>query len=356
MFNNVIILMTALIPTTGHADLIRFASSIPNARVHVLVNGRTFEPVSTEVRVKALMEHFKNDENVLIRGSVRDDAPQNPEDMPDGFWQWWADEINGNFQHYLGMGESEPMDWDYVVASEPYGQQVADAIGANFLPYDIARHLNPVKGTTVRTDMINHWNEMIPEMRNHYHFNAVVFGQESVGKTTVSQHVAQKMGNKATWLMEYARPYLETPTIGEELSLQKMEAIHRGQAALQSVTRQNVSTPFAVYDTDLFSTVGYYRIMGVEAPKECIDSAVELSANVYYVLPDDIPLVADPLRYGDGVRESDTRFWIDILAEFNQECVLVPSGSVDDKADFIIADMRARFADRVYDVSSFERD
>jgi HTH-type transcriptional repressor of NAD biosynthesis genes len=344
MVNNVIILMTALVPTTGHADLIRFASHIPDSRVHVLVNGRSFEPVDTELRVNALAEHFATSPNVLVRGLVVDDAPQNPEDMPEGFWAWWREEICSNFP--------EVQRWDTVVASEPYGQQVADVLGAQFLPYDIPRALNPVKGTTVRTDVLANWDQVIVEMRRHFHFNAVLFGQESVGKTTVSRQVAQRVGG--TWLPEYARPYLEE--VGEELSLVKMQGVHRGQAALQSMTRHTAATAFAVYDTDLFSTVGYYRLMGAPVPQECLDAAVSTASEVYYVMPDDIPLVPDPLRYGDGVRESETVFWTDILEEFGCQYVLVPSGSVEDKTQFIAADMKARFHQRMAAVTGFQRD
>lgn len=96
--------------------------------------------------------------------------------------------------------------------------------------------------------------------------------------------------------------------------------------------------------------------MGQGAPEECLSFAESLSAEVYYVLPDDIPFVADPLRYGGDVRESDTEFWTDILEEFNLEYVMVPSGSVDEKVAFIEQDIRARFEQRVRDIASFERD
>lgn len=340
---NIIILMTALLPTTGHADLIRFAQSIPQSQVYVLINGRDHEPFPTDLRVDAFKEHFTG--NVVIKGSVVNHAPQNPEDMVDGFWKWWADEINVNFP--------EVNTWDYVVASEPYGAQVALSLNAEFLPYDIARSLNPVKGTKIREDLRGEWSNILPEFRTHLQYRAVMFGQESVGKTTISRLVAERLSS--TWAMEYARPYLEE--VGAELSMNKMEHIHIGQAALQSMIRKSAVTPFAVFDTDLFSTVGYYRIYDEgRVPQQCIDSALELSADMYYVLPDTIPFVSDILRYGGHERETDTQFWVSLLEEYELPYVVVPSGSIEDKVEFIVSHMLTGFIDKTRSIKEFERD
>lgn len=341
---NIIILMTALLPTTGHADLIRFAQSIPQSQVYVLINGRDHEPFPTDLRVDAFKEHFTG--NVVIKGSVVNHAPQNPEDMVDGFWQWWADEINVNFPEVEGQ-------WDYVVASESYGAQVALSLNAEFLPYDIARSLNPVKGTKIREDLRGEWSNILPEFRTHLQYRAVMFGQESVGKTTISRLVAERLSS--TWAMEYARPYLEE--VGAELSMNKMEHIHIGQAALQSMIRKSAVTPFAVFDTDLFSTVGYYRIYDEgRVPQQCIDSALELSADMYYVLPDTIPFVSDILRYGGHERETDTQFWVSLLEEYELPYVVVPSGSIEDKVEFIVSHMLTGFIDKTRSIKEFERD
>lgn len=340
---NIIILMTALLPTTGHADLIRFAQSIPQSQVYVLINGRDHEPFPTDLRVDAFKEHFTG--NVVIKGSVVNHAPQNPEDMVDGFWKWWADEINVNFPEVEGQ-------WDYVVASEPYGEKVAESLHADFLPYDIPRTLNSSKSTEVRNDILGEWNNILPAFRKHIHFSAVLFGQESVGKTTISQAVAEKL--KTQWVMEYARPYLET--VGHELNLKKMKNIHLGQAALQQSVFQQASTPIAVLDTDLFSTVGYYRIGYETVPDECLYSAQRLVSDIYYMLPDTIPFVEDPLRYGGHERESSMSFWVDILEEFGVSYTIIPDGTVEEKTDFICSDILRRFEANVSSMKTFQRE
>jgi HTH-type transcriptional repressor of NAD biosynthesis genes len=339
--------MTALLPTTGHADLIKFAAALPDSRVHVLISGRSFEPLSSLYRWQDLHDHFKNFPNVFIQHSVKDAAPQNPEDMPEGFWEWWREEINRVFPE---AGNH----WKYVVASEPYGQQVADSLGARFMPYDIARELNPARGSDARRDPWTNWQSILPETRARFMLKATMFGQESVGKTTLSRLVSEELG--VNWIPEYARPYLET--VGEEVTITAMENIHAGQAALQKSSFARAANPALILDTDLFSTVGYYEIMDVaEVPQACIIDAKRLASDVYYVLPDDIPFEEDILRYGGDHRESERDFWIDLLKKFNQTYEIVPMGfTLEEKVQWIAADIRKRFDQNFESLKNFQRE
>ena len=337
-----VVLMTALLPTTGHTDLIEFAQNIPNTETYVLINGRSFEPLSGETRLHSIKEFFHHSINVKL--SMNDTAPQKPEDMENGFWEWWKNEINTNFP--------EVDKWDYVVASENYGEKVAESLDAQFIPYDIERLNNSTKSTNVRKDLWNEWNKILPEIRQKLAVKAVMFGQESVGKTTLSKKVSETLNSRM--LVEWARPYLET--VGEELSLQKMSNIHYGQASLQRMFFKKAETPSIVLDTDLFSTIGYYRIMNEKEPDELVNDAIRLSSDIYYILPDTIPFVEDILRYGGNERESTMDFWIEILEEFGQNYVIVPDGSVEEKTLWISKNIRQRFDERTEKIKDFNRE
>lgn len=343
---NAIVLMTALLPTTGHSDLINFAKMLPDTKVHVLVNDRTFEPIPGTLRVEALKEEVLGlyTNNVIIKNSTNDNAPQNPSDMINGFWEWWKEEINRNF--------SEVKQWDYVVASESYGENVARSLNAEFIPYDISRFHNNTKGAVVRENIWTEWNSILPVIRRNLLCKAVLFGQESIGKTTISSEISRSMN--VPWVVEYARPYLEE--VGEDLSMQKMKNIHAGQKALQEMLSYKASYPALIFDTDLFSTVGYYRIMGKSAPSELIKDALNFEADIYYILPDNIPLVKDPLRYGGDKRESSKEFWIELLEEFSQDYVIVPEGSIEAKKDWISQDLLLRFDKKTENIRNFLRD
>lgn len=342
---HILIAMTALVPTLGHRDLVQFAASIPGASVHVLVNGRSREPVPLDRRVSSLAQHFRQWPQVEVRGSLRDDAPQAPSQMPEGFWDWWVDEVNGAFPETGG-------NWGAVVASESYGLPLARALGATFLPYDLGRERNGARGTEVRGNMGKNWDRILPEFRSHLQLRATFFGQESVGKTTISRLVAEELG--ADWMPEFARPYLEM--VGPEVTLGAMEDIHLGQAGLQGLAFAQATTPFLCLDTDLFSTVGYHAIMGTNAPEAVARDARALASDIYYLLPDNIPFEPDILRYGDGERESTMDFWEQLLGAEGLPWVQVPRGSLGEKVAWVAADMRARFAARTYPISAFERD
>lgn len=327
-----LILMTAMPPTTGHADLIRFAANLPDTFVRVLVSGRSFEPLVPEERADALAEHFENYPNVEITYSLEDDAPQNPEDHPD-FWNWWKNHINMCFDE--GMG---PILWDYVVASEPYGLQVAEVLGAEFMPYDLGRTINPVRGTNVRNHLLQHWDEIIPEYRRKIMVKATLFGQESVGKSTITKALGDSFPTDTRF--EWARPYLES--VGPETTYERLNNIFYGQYALQKTAFESAKLPWVVFDTDLFSTIGYYRIMGWEIPEGFVQMAMQYKSDIYYVLEDNIPFESDILRYVAGKRQSSMQFWVDLLEEFGLDYKVVNKKTVEGRLRSVRDDLLFR--------------
>ncbi|TXG78542.1 hypothetical protein E6Q11_00830 [Candidatus Dojkabacteria bacterium] len=337
-----IIVMTALIPTTGHRDLVKWAVSIPGNNVTVLLNSLSREPISGSLRELALIEEFGNYSNVKIVHSKNNDAPQSPEDHED-FWNWWKNEIEVN------CGK----EWDFVIASESYGKPLADVLGAKFLPYDINRELNQARGTEVRGDIFERWEEILPAVQRKLHYSVGFFGQESVGKTTLSKMTAERFNSE--WVFEYARPYMESghPVVTDDV----MRNVFFGQSALQRKVKDLAKYPLACFDTDLFSTVGYYPIYTKNAvPSDLIRSALNLKMDVYYLLPDDIPLEPDPLRFGDGKRESTKNYWRILLEKYGLKYVEVPSGTTEEKLNFIQHDIRGRLDERYASIRDFIRD
>jgi nicotinamide riboside kinase len=152
---------------------------------------------------------------------------------------------------------------------------------------------------------------------------------------------------------EWAREYLEL--VGPKLTPEKMAAIHRGQAALQKVSLEYPG-PITIRDTDLFSTIGYYRILGWEVPEQLVRDALALKSDLYIVLPDDIPFKEDPLRYGGGKRESTIQFWVDILEEFGLSYEVLPVGErIYKKAERIEARVEEFFNEKNLSLVNFSR-
>lgn len=295
------VLMTAMPPTQGHADLIRFASLLPARRTAVIVNTQPGEPYVRE-RVYAIEDiAARIGINVHVH-NIHRDLPQEPKEAP-GFWPMWA-----KFLTDLGYEEG-----DYIVASEAYGVRLAEEVKGVFIPYDIDRSLRLTKATLVREDPLERFSDIAPEFQKYLRKTVTIFGAESCGKSTITGDLAIQMNGHAVF--EWARPYLET--VGAEVTEEKMATIVVGQSALQEMARTLSGKPFIFQDTDLYSTLGYYKIMGIPIPQafeDIIEFTIDRS-DLYLIMRSNIPFEADPLRYGGDVRESTDQFWIDICEE-----------------------------------------
>lgn len=328
-----LILMTALPPTIGHKALINFAYQFmvekhhfhDEFRLHVLINSRSFEPLSGKERLQAFQNEFINNHLVKFYLCENDDVPQNPEDHPN-FWFLWKNLIT---KYTDGI-----QFFDYVFASEKYGIKLAETLDAKFIPYDMNREIIKVSGTSVRSNTILRFNKMLPLIKNKYQRVVTFFGQESVGKTTMTNKVfGDDEGVGVTRIPEYARPYLET--LGSEVTDEKMLDIVYGQNAIQNLARRNLDNPFIFQDTDLLSTLGYYKLWKGSWPKECEKLFKRSKSDIYILMNDNIPFEPDQLRYGGDKRESTMWFWKDLLEDFGCKYYEVKETNLEKQIDEI---------------------
>jgi HTH-type transcriptional repressor of NAD biosynthesis genes len=216
---------------------------------------------------------------------------------------------------------------DIVVASETYGKRLAEECGGVFMPYDLDRSILPIKATPVREGAFDrdlkgnyqNYEDMLPEFQSILRARITIFGAESTGKTTLARDLGRP-GRCGRWLFEYARPYLENTV--NEINVKTMTDIWHGQRALQKQVDWMDDVPYVIQDTDLFSTVGYWRFphwqetLG-ECPQGLIDDALALKSDLYIVTRSNIPFEEDPLRYGGTVREGSDEYWIALLEEYD---------------------------------------
>jgi HTH-type transcriptional repressor of NAD biosynthesis genes len=314
------LLLTAMPPTSGHLQLIQFASLMADEGTVVIVNTQPHEPLPYE-RVAALKRAVKNRgmKNVKFKhiNKVMAQDPATP-----GFWDMW--------QKILLDAGVRPT--DYIVASMAYGKKLAEITGSTFYPYDIDRYINPVKATPIREDPYAHFHHIIPEFQKHLRTTVTVFGAESTGKSTLSRQLAEKMNGY--WLFEYARPYLEYTT--NEITQRSMMAIWKGQAALQRQADNLHGKPYIVQDTDLFTTVGYWQFphwqstLG-ECPQGLVDEAKALQSDLYIFTRSNIPFEKDPLRYGGDHREGSDEYWLDVCKQYDLPYVVLESNDPDER-------------------------
>ena len=319
--------MTAMPPTTGHLKLIQFARAIADQGVTVQINTQPHEPLPEE-RYKALEEATRSMGDVEVRwvNQAMEQAPSAP-----GFWDMWRNILIFD----LGVRPG-----DFIVASEPYGQELAELTGTCFMPFDMDRTFDVAKGSDVRENPWLHWTHILPEFRKYLGSTVTIFGAESTGKTTLSNKLVMEFD--ATGVFEYARPYLENAV--NVITSHSMYEIWQGQRALQELAQEWDDTGLVIQDTDLFSTVGYWELpaweeeLGGKAPQGLIEDAQRLESDLYIVTRSDIPFEPDPLRYGGDQREGTDDYWVELCKKYGLNYLVLdcePDARLDMAADII---------------------
>lgn len=311
--NRGVILMTGLPISLGHLQFVRWASNFGLDELYVLVCSRPTDPVDVKDRANAVREEFSRQyfsNTSIIVVEVVHNYPDYPEQF-DGpieeFDRLWVDEI----RYHIDF-DSE----DILFASDTYGARFARNLGLKFIPYDPYRETVKISGTKIRKDPFNNFRYISPYLQRKFRQTVTVFGAESTGKTTMAKKLAEKYDSP--YVPEWARPYLETLE-SPEVTDERMRTIICGQAASQYSVKALLGNPFIFQDTDLYSTLGYYRIYGggtADDIQTVLDEAYDTQSDFYIVMNSNIRFTPDPLRYGGNVRESNDKFWLDILDEF----------------------------------------
>ena len=325
---NAWILMTALPPTKGHADLISFARHLPNVGdLHVVLATQPGEPFieeRTQVIRKSLTTGRKWITTVGYKAEYidlyRQKIQQVPKDDQDtAFWDLWVQILRKK-----GLVKG-----DFIVSSEVYGDKLAEVTDCIHIPYDINRTLRGARATAtdVRKDPIGQFSHILPEFQRYLRKTVTLFGAESCGKTTLAQALAEELNS--LYVPEYARPFLEHT--GPEITSEKMKTIWHGQAALQALKESPISLnkPFIIQDTDLFSTLGYWLMWDHPPDNGLMNDAVDRKSDLYIVCPSNIPFEKDPLRYGGSKRESPDEYWINLCKIFELNYVVLKESDPD---------------------------
>lgn len=320
-----LVLMTALVPTLGHKALIEFAADLvgDNGNVTVILSSLSSEPVDGALRVKALrMATTAIDGGWATFIHHKDDnAPQNPTTAEE--WNYWRDVATFPYEGNKALRH----DYDYVVASEPYGKKMAELLDAEFIPFDLDRKIVKISGTQVRKNLKNNYDFILPEFKDIANLGMKItfFGQESTGKSTMTERFGFGRSYGVT-VHEFARPYIEAmddKTITPEI----MENVMYGQYALQK-TAYRQRKFYTFQDTDLLSTIGYSHIYNGRQHPKIQKLFEETKSDLYIVMNDAIPFEPDALRYGGHERESTKQFWIDLLEKNNCKYYVVQNTGI----------------------------
>jgi len=263
-------------PHSGHLFLVNFAQRMVD-ELSVVVGTLGAEPIPGALRY-AWMRELAPAAQVL---HLRDENPQDPGEHPD-FWGIWR----------RSLTRILPRSVDLVFASEPYGERLAEELGARFVPVDLGREALPTSGTAIREDPLGQWHHLPPCVRAFYAQRVSVFGPESTGKSTLSAALARRYGTVA--VREYARTWLEHRQ--GECTIEDMEIIARGQVAAEDALAR-AANRLLFCDTDPLATAIWSDALfgGVSASVRELGRGRDYALT--FLLDVDVPYVDDPVRY-----------------------------------------------------------
>jgi NadR type nicotinamide-nucleotide adenylyltransferase len=318
-----IIFMTALVPTIGHERLINFAKTfmdMVDGKLHVIVSSRSFEPSITSDRSDIMANNWKD---VYFYDHRDDNAPQ--QCINDDDWNYWVN---------VSKVATNGYNIDYIFGSENYCIEFSKHLNCEYIPVDPYREVISVRGTNVRSDILMNQDKIlsswIKEKKKHF----VFFGQESVGKTTMTNIMSSYANTRK--FHEWARPYLEQ--IGPEVTIEKMYNIVRGQYFIDKEVRE-LNNLFTFQDTDLLSTYGYFKFWKPELDVSWLKDIIlkmDNSKTTYLLCsPNGVIFEKDQLRYGVDKRETEMSYWENLLKEFNFNYYIL-EGTEYDRFDTIL--------------------
>jgi len=283
----------------GHVTIMRFAESFAGD-LTVVVDKVAGEAPSSHVRAGWVRNEMPNATVVALDV----ETPQAPDEHPD-FWNYWAS--------LLFMACDGPV--DILVAETAYGQRLADALGAEFIPFDIHKSAAGVRATQIRQNPAENWDSIAPSARPYYLKKVQVLGPESCGKSVLCRELASVF--QTSFVPEFAQEYLEVnngvlPRNWPELFL-------HGQACSEQAVYP-LARRVCFCDSSSVSTLAWCELLGVPAPA-CSLNNYDLTL----VCQADIPWVPDAHRkiVGPELRDRYMEILLRLLRENNIDYQMV---------------------------------
>ncbi|MFT3699264.1 MAG: AAA family ATPase [Kofleriaceae bacterium] len=208
----------------GHQYVIDVArGSVDDVLVLVFASPR--DPIAGEVRVRWLRELYPDIEVQLIE---RDTAVVDI----------------GELVRAVALHRQDPP--RFFFASEPAYAAAAIALGAQFVPVDPARAVFPTSGTSLRADVLRHFDMLPAPVRPWFVRRVAVIGAESTGKSTLCAQLAAHF--QTIHVPEYARTLAEARR--GELDADALLIAARGQLASEDALARSANR-LLFCDTDV---------------------------------------------------------------------------------------------------------
>lgn len=204
----------------GHLHLINTA--IDNSEiVNVMVCYNDSQYIPGYLRVDALREKYKDNQNVIIYSCDDSGLPQHDYECEtlDEFYNYWVPFVH----KYVDK-------LDAVFTSESYGDDFAKYLGVeHFLADERSCGKYQISGTKIRKSPFKYWEFIIKEIRPFFVKRIVIMGPESVGKSTLTEKLADHF--HTNFVEEYGRTVYENN--GNSLTIDDFVTISKGRQELE---------------------------------------------------------------------------------------------------------------------------
>ena len=260
----------------GHMLLISTALSDVE-RLYIVVDNIMNDVIAVDKRI----QWVKNDYPEAIVLTQPHSLPQDPSETPE-FWNIWRETLFALLPEKI----------EAIFASENYGKRLANELNAEFIMVDCQRQQIPISATSIRNDIIRHWEYLSASAKADLVTTICVFGPESTGKSTLTKQLAAYFG--VPYVDEYAETVIRSKN--GDITVEDMVFIVRGhhEKIRQAMT---LLPPILFVDTDaIASKIWSNELFGKESP--IIEEYIKRQDFTHYLLLDvDLPWQADVHRY-----------------------------------------------------------
>lgn len=220
---------------------------------------------------------------------------------------------------------------DKFFSSEPYGEHVSKALGAEDCRVDMDRKRFPISGTQIRKDYHAHKAWMPPIVYSDLVTKVVFMGAPSTGKSTITVEMAKRYDT--AYVEEFGREYWNKHQINRRLTPEQLLNIAIGHVQLER-ERIYSATGYLFVDTNPITTYMFAKeYHGFALPKlyEMARNA-EKDYDLFFVCDTDIPYDDTWDRSGDVQRQIFQR---KILADLHERKIpyIMLSGTLQQRID-----------------------
>ena len=261
---NAVVIGKFMPPHKGHKSLILFALNFCK-KLTVLVDHLEEEDFTVKERVKWLKEEFRDYKKIKICG-IKNVMPQDPLEC-DNFWNIWVDEIKTH------------VNADALVASMPYGYELARKLGCKFIRHDFDRQSINISATEIKKSPVSNFNFICSSARRDLVKRICFIGPESTGKSTIAKSIAQKLNT--IFIPEYAEFLIKEQ--GGKFYKKNIDELIKCQLASEE-SLINDCGRFLICDSDIITTYcwGKRLFKKIKGEKKIKNKITSLSKENHY--------------------------------------------------------------------------